>query len=443
MNSTTFGNSPFRGIASKTSNNYESFIRHVKKAIREAQRLRSKFALVFIDIDRFEMINEKLGHKEGYQLIELISQRLHLVVSGCYRVFHLGSDEFAVLFENYVDVNEVNQRTKILLESFRSSFYVNHQEVRFSASIGVSLFPAHHSDAEHLFQQADRAMQQARKRGGNQFEIFNGAIANPQTDKINLELDLHKALENSHLQVYYQPKLDLAANAITELEALVRWHHAKLGWIPPSDFIPIAEEVGLISVLGEYVLSIACFNGFQWLKKGLNIRKISVNMSPQQMHRNDLVGMVSRVLKLTGFPARLLELEITESILMESLDTALENIKQLRQMGITIAIDDFGTGYSSFTLLKKLPIDILKIDRIFIQDLLTNKEDATITKAIIDVAHSLHMKVIAEGAETREQIAYLQALGCDSIQGFYISQPLPPSEVPNILHPSYRASLTI
>lgn len=443
MNSKTFGNSRSRGLTTNTLVNYEGFIRQVKQAIREAQQSRSKFALIFLDVDRFEMVNEKLGHKDGYQLIELIFQRLQVVVGGSYTVYHIHSDEFALMFHNYSGVEEVQQRADILLDSFKSSFYINHQEVRFTVSIGVSLYPQHHSDAEQLFQQADSAMQQARQRGGNQIEIFNGDFSNYQNDKVSLELDLYKAIENSHLQVYYQPKLDLTANAISELEALVRWNHPQLGWISPTEFIPIAEEVGLISILGEYVLSIACFNGFQWLKQGLNIRKISVNLSPQQMHRNDLVTMVARVLKLTGFPARLLELELTESILMESMDVALENIKCLRQMGVDIAVDDFGTGYSSFTLLKQLPIDILKIDKIFIQDLLTNKEDATITKAIIDVAHSLHMKVIAEGAETRDQISYLQELGCDSIQGFYISQPMPPSDIPNILHPSYRASLTI
>lgn len=443
MNPKIFGDVSERGIAVNMSSNYDTFIHYIEKLVQEAQQSRSRFALVFIDIDRFEIINNKLGHRNGYQLIKLISQRLQVAVYGRYQMFHIGNDEFALVFENYNDVDEVEKRSKILLDSFNAPFYVNHQELRLTASIGVSLYPAHHNDPAQLFQQADSAMQDARRRGGNLVEVFTGDLSNYQTKKVDLERDLHKAIENAHLQVYYQPKLDLSTNAITEFEALVRWNHPQLGWVPPSEFIPIAEEMGLIPILGEYVLSIACFNGFQWLKQGLDIRKISVNLSPKQMHRNDLIAMVTKVLKLTGFPARLLELELTESVLIESADVALDNINQLRAMGIDIAVDDFGTGYSSFTLLKNLPVDILKIDQVFIKDLLTNKQDAIITKAIINIGHSLHMKVIAEGAETREQVKYLQELGVDSIQGFYIGEPLPPDEIPGILHPSYRASLTI
>lgn len=398
-------------------------------------------AVIFFDVDRFSTINAALGHEFGYKALEVVAQRLQRAFSTALSVAHMGNDEFAVLLRNVksAHLRVLGQRA---LRSIRDTILIGDQELLLTASAGISDFPARARSAEALTQQATIAVADAKQNGGNTCSFYSSAAQRVLLSRLNLELDLRKALSNNEIEVYYQPKFDLTAGKITALEALARWHHPKLGWISPRKFVPIAEEAGLITDIGEFVLSTACERGREWLSGATRygVDRISVNLSAQQIQSKNLVNAVDRILRRTNFPRDRLILEITENMFIGAQSMTILRLNRLRKLGIRIAIDDFGTGYASLSLLKRFPADILKIDRQFIRDVTENHVDATITRAVVDIAHSLNLLVVAEGVENENHVQFLQQCGCDSIQGFFISRAVSAQQVPKLLASNYQVS---
>lgn len=403
-------------------------------AIAKARLHKQSLALLFIDIDRFNTITSTLGPKIGQQLVDTILERLTHALNGDHKLIHVGSDQFVLLSEATTQTSELRQLANRLLNIIRKPIYIDQQELMATASIGISIFPNKADNEQTLMHQAITAMHGAKEIGGDSIKFFTRGRSNSALlRRLNIEIELRHAISRKDLVVHYQPKMNLASGQVTALEALVRWKHDELGWIPPAEFIPIAESAGLISSIGEMVLETVCRHGAKWIEDAIPDVKIAVNLSAKQLVRKDMTVVIKRILKRSGFPPQRLVIELTESLLLDTLEKTSETLRELRAMGIEIAIDDFGTGYSTFKLLKQLPVDILKIDQMFIQDLLNNKVDAAITRAIIDVAHALDMRVVAEGVERIEHVELLQELGCDSIQGFYISQALPRKEITQLL----------
>lgn len=403
-------------------------------AVAKARLHKNALALLFIDVDRFNTIVATMGTSIGQQLVDALHERLTHALNGDHMLIHIGSDEFVVLSDSAEHSSQLRQLANRLLTVIRKPVYIDGNELIATASIGISVFPNKADDEQILLQQAVSAMHGAKKIGGDTIKFFTRAPSSRTSmRKLNIEVELRHALSRKDLTVHYQPKMDLASGHVTAIEALVRWQHDELGWIPPAEFIPIAESAGLISNIGEMVLETACRHGAKWIADGVPNAKIAVNLSAKQLLRHDMTVVIKRILKRTNFPPQQLVVELTESLLFDTLNTASETLQGLRNMGIEIAIDDFGTGYSTFKLLKQLPVDIIKIDQMFIRELANNKVDAAITRAIIDIAHALDMRVIAEGVESAEHVELLQQLGCDSIQGFYLSEALPRTEITKIL----------
>ncbi|MGB5324967.1 MAG: bifunctional diguanylate cyclase/phosphodiesterase [Pseudomonadales bacterium] len=404
-------------------------------AIAKARLRKQSVALLFIDLDRFNTITSTLGPEIGQQLVDTLNERLAHALNGDHVLMHVGSDEFAVLVDNVSNASQLRQLGNRLLNIIRKPVYIDEQQLVATASMGISVYPGKAENDQVLLHQALTALHSAKSIGGDGIRFFTRGQSNvAQLRRLNIEIELRQAIARKDLTVHYQPKMDLASGQVTALEALVRWEHDELGMVPPAEFIPIAESAGLISSIGEMVLETACRHGSRWIEDGVPDAKIAVNLSAKQLIRNDMLVVIRRILKRTGFPPERLVVELTESLLIDTLDKTCETLHGLREMGIEIAIDDFGTGYSTFKLLKRLPVDILKIDQMFIQDIIDNRVDAAITKAIIDVAHALDMRVVAEGVENIEHVKLLQELGCDSIQGFYLSEALPRAEITELLH---------
>ncbi len=403
-------------------------------AIAKARLHKTSFALLFIDLDRFNTVTATLGPEIGQQLLDVITERLTHAINGDHLLMHLGSDEYAVFIEGIDNSSQLRQLGNRLLNVIRKPIFIERQQLMTTASIGVSVYPNKADNEQTLLHQAITALQGAKEVGGDSIKFYTRTGSNTTSlRRLNIEIELRHAISRKDLTVHYQPKMDLATGHVTALEALVRWQHDELGWISPSEFIPIAENAGLISGIGEMVLDTACKHGAKWIDEGVPYAKIAVNLSAKQLIRHDMLTTIKRILKRTGFPPEMLIVELTESLLIDTISKISETLQGLRAMGVEIAIDDFGTGYSSFKLLKNLPVDILKIDQMFIAGVAENKIDAAITRAIIDIAHALDMRVVAEGVEKEEHVMLLQALGCDSIQGFYLSEALPRAEISKLL----------
>ena len=395
-------------------------------------------AVMFFDIDRFHVVNAVLGHEFGYKALEIVARRLLQAFPGALAVAHMGNDEFAVLLANEKP-SQLRIYGQRALRSISEKIVIDGQELLLTASIGISDYPARANSAAELTQQAAIAVAEAKQLGGNTCSFYSAAAQRLLLSRLKLELDLRRALANGEIEVYYQPKFDLTVGKITALEALARWRHPQLGWISPHKFIPIAEEAGLITDIGEFVLREACMAGKRWLASATKygVDRISVNLSAQQIKHKNLVNSVEQILHSADFPPENLILEITENMFIDAQSMTILRLNRLRQQGIHIAIDDFGTGYSSLSLLKRFPADILKIDRQFIRDVTESHVDATITRAVIDIAHSLSLLVVAEGVENEKHVRFLQASNCDSIQGFFISRAVESQQVPKLLASNY------
>jgi diguanylate cyclase (GGDEF)-like protein/PAS domain S-box-containing protein len=413
--------------------NRNGFMETLKQKMDKSDFNKGKFALLFLDLDRFNVLNDTLGHSFGDLLLQKVAQLLKRLVERKGKVFRRGGDEFIILFD-CEDKKQVAELAEDIIQAFNKPFSLSGQEVFTTPSIGISLYPENGSDSETLLKRSDSALYQAKERGRNTYQFFTEQRDGKMERKLNLEHGLRKALQNKELFLVYQPQVDFHSGKIAGVETLLRWNKEDEGTVSPAEFIPIAEETGMILSIGEWVLKNACLQAAQWHAQGYNDLIISVNISVRQLLHDSFIDQVERILTETSFPPSSLELEITESTTMESMDESLPVLHTLRSKGIKISIDDFGTGYSSLTYLRRLPVDTLKIDKKFIDDILTDEKGGAIVKTIIDMGHNLDFHVIAEGIESSEQIEFLLRFGCTFGQGYYFYKPLKPEELEKLLN---------
>jgi diguanylate cyclase (GGDEF)-like protein/PAS domain S-box-containing protein len=412
--------------------NRNGFMETFEQKMNEVDLKQGNLALLYLDLDRFNVLNDTLGHSFGDLLLQKVADLLKSTVAGKGQVFRRGGDEFLILLE-FKDAAEVRTVAEEIICSFTKPFLLSGKEVFTTPSIGISLYPGNGSDSDTLLKRADAALYQAKDRGRNTYQFFTEQHDGKMERRLNLEHGLRKALKKNELFLVYQPQVQFHTNKIAGVEALLRWNKDSEGIISPGEFIPIAEDTGMILPIGEWVLKNACMQGSKWHQNGFDDLLISVNISVRQLLEESFVDRVESILIETHFPASSLELEITESTTMESMEETLPVLNRLREKGIRISIDDFGTGYSSLTYLRQLPVDTLKIDKMFIDDILTDPKAGAIVKTIIDMGHNLSFHVIAEGIESCKQIDFLIEQGCMYGQGYHLFKPLKPEELEKYL----------
>ena len=399
------------------------------KALAGSRRRKDKVALVFLDLDRFKVINDSLGHSFGDLLLREVADRLRSQTRAQDTAARVGGDEFLVVLTGVKDVTDAAVAGERIMDAMTAEFVIQGRSFTVSCSMGISIFPEHGADSETLIRNADAAMYSAKESGRDTFRFFSDDMNAQVVERLTLEHGLRAALDKKELFLVYQPQMDIATGTIVGLEALLRWQHPELGLVPPDKFIRVAENSGLIMPIGAWVLRTACSQARKWQDEGLCALPVAVNVSAVQFRHQGFRELASRVLSETGLASQYLELELTESLLLSNADMMSSVLRELKGMGLKLTIDDFGTGYSSLSRLKQFPFSKLKIDRSFIRDVAANPEDAAITAAIISMAKSLSLKVIAEGVENEAQMSFLRALHCDEIQGYYFSKPLTVDEV--------------
>lgn len=405
----------------------------IQQGIAQARRDGGSLFLLFVDLDHFKLINDSQGHHAGDRLLLEVATRLRHCIREQDTVARLGGDEFVVLLTEQHDEAEILGVLQRLLEEVARPWVDGEAEYRIGCSIGISCFPRDGEDAETLLRCADTAMYQAKESGRHTFHFYTPELNRSVSDRLALASSLHRALERRELRVHYQPRLDLTSGRIIGAEALVRWQHPEQGLIPPDRFIPVAEETGLIVPIGRGVLVEACRQNKAWQTAGLPTLCVSVNLSPIQFRRADLVQEVADILALSGLKPEHLELDVTESFVMHDAERIDATMRELKRLGVAISVDDFGTGYSSLSYLKRFPVDRLKVDRSFVRDIHQDPDDAAIVRAIITLGHALGLKVVAEGVETLEHQAFLKRHGCDEVQGYLYSRPVSADEFEALL----------
>ena len=406
----------------------------LQHAIVRAQRTGQSLALLFVDLDHFKKVNDSLGHTAGDRLLQAVTARLLSCGRKEDTIARLGGDEFIFLLEDVRQEDRVAAFARKIVKTLAAPFQVENHECFVTASIGISLFPKDGEDAETLLKNADTAMYRSKDNGRDNIQFYAHDMHIRVLERLTMEQDLRHALERQELELHYQPQMDLRQSRIVGVEALLRWRHPQRGLISPLDFIPLAEETGLIETIGEWVLQTACQQAKAWQREGLPALRMAVNLSPRQFLRPGMVNRVGRILQETDLAPQHLDLEITESLLMKDVEGSIVTMHALKAIGVRLSIDDFGTGYSSLNYLKQFPIDQLKIDKSFLHEIVTSQDDAAITLAIIAMAHSMRLTVIAEGVENETQQRFLRANQCDEIQGYHLSRPVPPQEIPALLH---------
>lgn len=403
-------------------------------ALAQAHRHNRLLAVLFLDLDRFKDINDTLGHTVGDQLLQAAAHRLK---ECCRRdrdtVARRGGDEFIILLPDIDDVQEAVRVAQKIIEAFTQVFVLPDSELFISTCIGISIFPNDGNDTETLTKNADMAMYRAKEQGRSRYHLYTSSMDEQAFRRLTMENSLRKALQREEFSLYYQPKVNIKTGQIVCIEALVRWHNPELGLIQPKQFIPLAEDTGLIIPLGEWVLRTACAQNKTWQQLNYPLMRVAVNFSPRQFQQPKLAEMIEQILNDADLAPCWLELEVTENIMLHNVDKTIKTLNKLSSLGIHISIDDFGTGYSSLSYIKKLPIQTLKIDQSFINDINSNTDDAAIATAVITMAKSLRLNVIAEGVETREQMKLLNGLNCPEMQGYFFSKPLPAAEVTALL----------
>jgi diguanylate cyclase (GGDEF)-like protein/PAS domain S-box-containing protein len=405
----------------------------VNRAIALAPRHKKNIAVLFLDLDGFKHINDSLGHPTGDKLLQSIAQRLVECVRLSDTVSRQGGDEFVVLLSEVQHVEDAAITARRLLQAVADPHLIDSHDLHVTTSIGVSVYPDDGLDAETLIKNADTAMYQAKENGRQSYQFFKPAMNVRAVERQSIEESLRRALERQEFALHYQPKINLKTGEITGAEALVRWMHPVRGMVPPGQFIPVAEDCGLILPIGNWVLHEACLQAQVWLEAGLPLATIAVNLSAAELRDENFLHGVFAILKDTGLDPKLLELELTESVLMKHAESAQSILKTLRATGVQLAVDDFGTGYSSLSYLSKFSIDALKIDQSFVRQITTTPDETTIVTAVISMAQSLKLRVVAEGVETHDELVFLQAHQCDEAQGYYFSPPVPPRQFAELL----------
>jgi len=421
------------------------FKEHLAQAITIARRQGWRVAALFMDLDEFKRINDILGHSAGDKLLVTVGKRLlqsiresdratHGAISGDgHQAARFGGDEFTVVLTVAHEADDVAKVAQRIKNALAQPVLLGKQEVFVTPSIGIALYPDDGETVDTLLKNADAAMYEAKRAGKNRYRFYTQSMNAHALRRLTMESKLHKALENNEFWLSYQPQMDARSGEIVGMEALLRWDNPELGTVSPFEFISIVENNGLIVEIGEWVLKTACAQAQAWQNAGFPHLRLGVNLSPRQFQKNRLISMVKEALHSTGFSAQYLELELTENLLMRHLDETIEMLDMLCDMGITLSVDDFGTGYSSLNYLKRFPLTTLKIDRSFVNGIPGDADDMAITKAIIAMAHSLKLRVIAEGVEDEQQLAYLCEQGCDEFQGFFFYKPLSAQEFTRVL----------
>jgi diguanylate cyclase (GGDEF)-like protein len=421
--------------------NRSLFDESVKRALARAVRADERLAVLFLDLDRFKAINDTFGHACGDLLLQDVAGRLQGCVREADIIARQGGDEFTLLLESIDNPGVAVQIARRVNDVLAKPFLLEGHEVFVSTSIGASFFPEDGDDVQSLLKNADAAMYRAKAVGGDTYQFYTADMNARALERLMLESSLRRAVDKQEFLLHYQPRVDLKEGRVVGMEALIRWQDPARGLIPPGDFISLAEETGVISQLGEWALREACRQSAVWQPRNGSSFRIAVNVSARQFRRDDLARVVAQVVADTGAEPGNIDLEITENVIMEDVEKAIEVLNELSGMGIRIPIDDFGTGYSSLSYLRRLPLNALKIDKSFVNDVTTNADDAVIATAIINLAHSLHLTVVAEGVETGEQLEFLRRHGCDECQGFLFSPPLPLDEASRLLARGLRYDL--
>lgn len=400
----------------------------LQQAILAAASYGTRLAVVFVDLDRFKFINDSLGHHVGDELLRAMAERLKSSVRESDTVARLGGDEFVLLINGQGDPEAVAVVLERMLSDISQPWTIAQGDFNVTCSIGVALYPDDGESADTLLKHADSAMYRAKEKGRNNFQFFTAELNALITQRLELENKLRRALEREQFTLHYQPRIDMQTRRIVGAEALIRWQVADHEIVPPAKFIPIAEEIGLIAPIGKWVLRTACEQNKAWQDAGFEPFVVSVNVSARQFRQDSFVQVVAEVLQETGLEARYLEIELTESAVMHDAEQFIAMLGELNDLGVQISLDDFGTGYSSLSYLKRLPVDRLKVDRSFVQDIATDADDATIVRTIIALGHNLGLKVVAEGVETEQQLEFLRTNHCDELQGYYFAMPMPVAE---------------
>lgn len=409
--------------------NRSLFEDRLTQSLAIAQQGRRTVGVLFLALDQFKKVTDSLGHDRGDWLLKSVADRLKSCVSERDTVARFAGDEFAFLLDEIGGTKQVVDAIGTISEALKSPFNIDGHEVFVTASVGVSLFPVDGNNCQALLKNAGAALYRAKLSGGNNYQFYTADMHQQAAKRLSLEASLRRAIEHEEFVVHYQPRVAIDTLKIVGLEALVRWNHPQHGLVPPAEFIPLAEDTGLIVPIGEWILRTACSQNRLWQESGIEPLRVAVNISARQFQQKDIDARIVQILDEADLSPECLELELTESSIMSNPDFAVEVLTRLKQMGVKISVDDFGTGFSSLSYLKKLPIDALKIDRAFVRDANTDPDDAALVMAVITLAHNLRLKVVAEGVETEEQLRFLQLLRCDEIQGFLFSRALPAPEL--------------
>jgi diguanylate cyclase (GGDEF)-like protein len=409
------------------------FQNKLKERISKIQNTKNKIALLFMDLDNFKAINDSFGHHIGDEVLKIVTQRLTNAIKTQGSISRLGGDEFAIILDTLEEEQNISLISNTLLKSLAEPIHLHGNTLYASSSIGISVYPEDTLSMQDLIKFADSAMYKAKDEGKNNFQYYNPKLTELAFERVMMESSLKSALQNSEFVVYYQPQINALSREIIGMEALVRWNHPAMGIVPPSKFIPLAQTTGLIVELDRYVMKTAMTQLSQWYKKGLSPGMLAMNLSVKQLQQEDFLEFLQELIVSTQCDPHWLELEVTEDQIMQHPERAISLLQAISDIGLELAVDDFGTGYSSLAYLKRLPIDKLKIDQMFIRELPYNEEDASITQAVIALAKSLKLKVIAEGVETQEQCNFVIENGCQNIQGYFFSRPLPALEFEKLL----------
>ena len=400
----------------------------ITQAIAQANRQAHEFAVAVLDLDRFKLINDSLGHRTGDEVLCDVALRLKGAIRAVDSIARLGGDEFVIVFDGPTTRADTLEMGRRLLKVMEPSMRLHGIDVHVSPSIGLAFYPRDGATVDALMAHADAAMYHAKKLGRNNLQCYAESMGTITHERVKLESELHEALRSGQFELHYQPKVDTVTGWINSAEALIRWRHPQRGLLQPGEFIPVADECGLLDAIGEWVLFEACRQGRIWQLRGPRAMRVAINLAPSQFRLVDLVSQIQRALDASGLDPGLLEIELTETAVMSDAEESVRILEAISRMGVLVSVDDFGTGYSSMSYLRRFPIDKLKIDRCFVEQMTARPEDASIVRAIISLAHSLRLKVIAEGVETPEQLRLLAELGCDQYQGFYFSPAVLPAK---------------